>query len=169
MPHAPEYRPQNYPLLLIAVAAILAAACASGDNLPPYDGYIALGTWGGDNSGMIVSDTAMHLHVGCTFGDVSGRIAATTSGDFDVAGSYMPRAFPVQVGPSVPARFVGHLDGDIYSITVTVTDTIAHQTVVYGPVKVKFGDEPQMGPCPICRRPIHTRGLRRIAQKVAAE
>ena len=166
MPHTPEYRPNKHSLLLIAVAAVLAVACSSGDNLPPYDGYVALGTWGGDNSGMIVSDTAMHLHVGCTFGDVSGRIAITTGGDFDVAGSYMPRAYPVQVGPSVPARFVGHLDGSTVTITVTVNDTVQHQTLLYGPVKLRFGADPQMGPCPICRRPIHTRGMRRIVDRV---
>ena len=166
MPHAPEFRPNYNTLPLIGFAAAFAIACSSGTSLPPYDGTLALGTWGGDNSGMIVSDTAMHLHVGCTFGDVSGRIPITINGDFDVAGRYAPRAYPVQVGPSVPARFVGHLDGNTLNVTVTVNDTVEHQTLVYGPVKVRFGDEPQMGPCPICRRPIHTRGLRRLFDKV---
>ena len=152
----------------VAMLAVVLTACSSSTNLPPNDGYVALGTWGGDNSGMIVSDTAMHLHVGCTFGDVSGRIPITTSGNFDVAGSYMPRAFPVQVGPSVPARFVGHLDGNTLQVTVTVNDTVQHQTLVYGPVKVRFGDEPQMGPCPICRRPIHTQRINRLTHKVAS-
>ena len=102
--------------LLERAAAALFAACfagvagcsSSGIGPPGFDGTLALGTWGGDNSGMIVSDTAMHLHVGCTFGDVSGRIAVAANGSFDVAGSYMLRAYPVAVGPTVPARFRLH-------------------------------------------------------------
>jgi hypothetical protein len=31
------------------------------------------------------------------------------------------------------------------------------QTVTHGPVVVRFGDAPRLGPCPICRRPIVTR------------
>ena len=105
---------------------------------------------------MIVSDTAMHLHVGCTYGDVSGRIALAADGSFDVAGSYMLRAYPITVGPSVPARFRGRVDGAVAVVTVTVNDTVQHASVIKGPVTVKFGDQPRMGPCPICRRPIIT-------------
>ena len=141
--------------LTAAFSAIVACATSlSGTGVP--DGNIPLGTWGGDNAGMIVSDTAMHLHVGCTYGDVSGRIALAADGSFDVPGSYMLRAYPVTVGPSVPARFRGRVDGDIATVTVTVNDTVQHATVIKGPVTVKFGDQPRMGPCPICRRPIIT-------------
>lgn len=166
MPHAPEHRSNHNTLLLIGIAAALAFACSSGTSLPPNDGYVALGTWGGDTTGMIVSDTAMHLHIGCTYGDVSGRIPLSPTGDFDVNGSYMLHAYPVAVGPTVPARFTGHLTGNSFTITVTVNDTVAHATVIKGPVIVRYGDEPQMGPCPICRRPIHTRGIRRIFDQV---
>ncbi|MES1259737.1 MAG: hypothetical protein ABUL71_04015 [Gemmatimonadota bacterium] len=147
--------------LLIGIVAVLAAACSSSTNLPPYDGNVALGTWGGDTAGLIVSDTAMHLHIGCTFGDVSGRVPLSAGGDFDVTGSYQLHAYPIAVGPTVPARFVGHLSGSKLTITVTVNDTVAHATVVKGPVVVRYGDEPQMGNCPICRRPIHTRNTRK--------
>ena len=105
---------------------------------------------------MIVGDTAMHLHIGCTFGDVSGRVPLGNNGQFDVAGSYMLRAFPIAVGPAVPARFVGRVDGAKATITVTVNDTVEHKTVVLGPVVVTYGADPQMGPCPICRRPVIT-------------
>jgi hypothetical protein len=54
---------------------------------------------------MIVGDTAMHLHIGCTFGDVSGRVPLGANGQFDVAGSYLLRAYPIAVGPTMPARF----------------------------------------------------------------
>ena len=142
--------------LVLATAALLAACASSGSAPIPADGNIPLGTWGGDNAGMIVGDTAMHLHVGCTYGDVSGRIALASDGTFDVAGSYMLRAYPIAVGPTVPARFRGRVDGSVAVVTVTVNDTVQKTTVIKGPVTVKLGDPPQMGPCPICRRPIVT-------------
>ena len=149
-----DYRPRA---LALAATLVTAMGCAaSGSGPVAIDGNLPLGTWGGDNAGMIVSDTAMHLHVGCTYGDVSGRIALAADGSFDVAGSYMLRAYPITVGPSVPARFRGRVDGAIAIVTVTVNDTVQHATVIKGPVTVKFGDQPRMGPCPICRRPIIT-------------
>ena len=92
-------------LALTATFSAIVACATSLSGTGVHDGNISLGTWGGDNAGMIVSDTAMHLHVGCTYGDVSGRIALAANGSFDVPGSYMLRAYPVTVGPSVPARF----------------------------------------------------------------
>jgi len=138
-------------------AAALLVGCASGSTTPPFDGSLPLGNWGSDGAGMIVGDTAMHLHIKCTYGDVSGRVPVDANGRFDVAGSYMLRAYPIAVGPTLPARFSGRLAGAIATITVTVNDTVQHQTVVLGPVMVTYGKEPRMWPCPICRRPIVTR------------
>jgi len=135
-------------LSLSAASVALFACSSSGIALPPFDGKLALGTWGGDNAGMLVSDMAVHLTVGCTYGDVSGRITVAVDGSFDVAGSYMLRAYPVAFGPTVPARFRGQLDGATATVTVTVDDTVQHKTVVEGPVTVKYG-EPRIGPCPI--------------------
>lgn len=144
--------------VLLAIA-ILVAACSSGPSttLPPYDGLLALGTWGGDSAGMIVSDTAMHIHVACTFGDVSGRVPVGTDGRFDVNGSYMLRAYPIAIGPSVPARFIGQINGIDARVTVIVDDTVQHKTVTLGPVVVTYKRDPRLMPCPICRRPILTK------------
>jgi len=145
-------------VVVVGLAATFVLSCSSSSSATAVtDGALALGTWGGDSSGLIVSDTAMHLHIGCTFGDASGRIPVGTNGQFDVHGSYMLRAYPIAVGPSVPARFVGHVEGEIATITAIIDDTVQHQTVTHGPVVVKFGDAPRLGPCPICRRPIVTR------------
>jgi hypothetical protein len=139
----------------LAITVLAVAACASATNAPPpSDGFIALGSWGGDSAAMIVGDTAMHLHIGCTYGDVSGRVPVGADGRFDVAGSYMLRAYPIAVGPSVPARFVGRVDGATLVVTVTVDDTVQHATVVRGPATVTYAHEPRMMQCPICRRPI---------------
>lgn len=56
----------------------------------------------------------------------------------------------------MPARFVGRVIGDRVTITVTVDDTVEHRTVVRGPIDVRLGADPRLGPCPICRRPVRT-------------
>jgi hypothetical protein len=151
-------------LLLLGFAATFAAtavlACAASLPVVPADHLLPLGTFGGDSGGMIVGDTAMHLHVGCTYGDVSGRVPLDSNGRFDVSGSYMLRAYPITIGPTVPARFVGSIDGDRIVVTATIDDTVEHRVVVRGPVTLRLGVEPKLGPCPICRRPVYTMSRR---------
>lgn len=143
--------------VVAAVVAALLGACVSRSTVPISEGALALGNWGGDDAGMIVSDTAMHLHIQCTYGDVSGRVPVGSDGQFDVPGSYMLRAYPIAIGPTVPARFTGRVEGARVTVTVTVNDTVQHETVVLGPVTVTYGKEPRDWPCPICRRPIVAR------------
>jgi len=99
---------------------------------------------------MIVDDTSVHFHVACTFGDVSGRIFVNSGGLFDVSGSYVLRAYPIAIGPSLPARFVGQISGLAVTLVVIVDDTVQHQRVTRGPVSVILGKDPRLGPCPIC-------------------
>ena len=147
---------------IVLCSVLLATACASSDVAPlPADGLLPLGNWGGENAGLIVSDTASHLHVGCTFGDISGRVRLDATGGFSADGSFMLHAYPVSIGPSVPAHFAGRLVGTTITVTATVNDTVAHQIVVKGPVIVSLDAEMKLGPCPICRRPIITRTPRR--------
>jgi hypothetical protein len=153
MAHTSNHRTS---VALAIVATTILACSTTATTRVPSDGLIPLGTWGGDSGGLIVGDSAMHLHVGCTYGDASGRIAVDRSGHFDVAGSYMLRAYPITIGPSVPARFTGQLDGATITITATVDDTVTHTTVVRGPVTLTLGVDPRLGPCPICRRPVVT-------------
>ena len=140
--------------LVLPFTAAVALGCSSSatSSLPPFDGGLAIGTWGGDGVAIIVGDTATHIHVGCTYGDVSGRVPIADN-HFDVAGSYMLRAFPIAVGPAVPARFVGDVAGATVRVTITVDDTVNKQTVVLGPVIASYGKDPRLMPCPICKRP----------------
>ena len=131
------------------LALLLASSCGSSA-LSPSDGFVALGTWGGDNTGMIVTDSAAHVHVGCTFGDMPGRIPLDASGHFTVDGSYVLQAYPIQTGPSLPASFSGQVLGRTLTLAIAVNDTVQKKVVALGPVTVVFGREPQMGPCPIC-------------------
>ena len=74
-------------------------------------------------------------------------------GRFTVDGSYMLRAYPVAVGPTVPAQFSGQVVGATLTLAVAVDDTVENQLVSLGPVTVTHGREPEMAPCPICRVP----------------
>lgn len=135
------------------VALVAAIACASSNGVVPSDGPLAIGTWGGDSGGLIVTDTAAHLHVGCTFGDLKGRIVLDAEGRFTASGTYMLRAYPITIGPTVPAQFAGQLRGKTLVVTATVNDTAQKTTVVRGPVTLQLGVEPRMANCPICRNP----------------
>ena len=129
-----------------AVSCALVAACAAG--LLPPAGPIS-GTWGGDNAGLIATDSSAHVHVGCTLGDTKGPILPDSSGHFDVSGTYNVDAYPVSRGITHPARFSGAVIGRTIVLTVALTDT----TRQLGPVVLTYAADPKMGPCPICRTP----------------
>lgn len=133
--------------------AMLVTGCDESSLLPPSDGQLAIGTWGGDDSGVIVTESATHVHVGCTFGDMPGVIQLDATGRFTVDGSYVLRAYPVQLGPSLPAQFSGRVAGGRLTLAIAVNDTIEKKDVALGPITVVYGRQPQMGPCPICRLP----------------
>jgi hypothetical protein len=144
-------------VVVAALAMVTSIACESDSVELPLADFLPLGNWGGDSSAMIVSDTSVHLHISCTYGDVSGRISIQSDGSFNVPGSYTLRAYPIAVGPSVPARFVGQLSGNELTVSAIVTDTVQHAIVTRGPVMLKLGETPKLLPCPICRRPIVTK------------
>ena len=139
--------------LAMGISAWLLAGCSGGGLLPPSGDQLALGTWGGDNAGAIVTDSVGHLHIGCTFGDMPGRIQLDAEGRFTVDGSYVLRAYPILVGPRLPAQFSGRVVGRTLTVAVAVNDTVEKKIVSLGPVTVVYGQDPRMGPCPICRVP----------------
>jgi len=120
---------------------------------PRPAGGVVTGTWGGDNAGLMADDTSSHTHIACTFGNVHQAIVLDANGRFDVPGEYVLRAYPVYVGPTLPARYQGTVLGKIMTLRVTVSDTTADTTAHLGPVRLIRGQEPQMQACPICRRP----------------
>ena len=134
------------PVLVIGVLG-----CAATATTPPSGGRLSAGTWGGDSAAVMVTDTLTHVHVGCSYGDVPGRITIGDDGRFTAVGSYLLRAYPIAVGPTMPAQFTGVLSGAMLTMTVTVTDTVARMVVVRGPVSVRLGATPVMQNCPVCR------------------
>jgi len=132
-------------------AAIVAAACGDGAFVP--GGTLDIGTWGGDEAGVIVTDSSAHVHVRCTFGDIPDVILLNEEGRFTVDGSYVLRAYPVTVGPPLPAQFSGRVVGRTLTLAIAVNDTVEDRVVALGPVTVVYGREPRMIACPICRAP----------------
>jgi hypothetical protein len=131
---------------LLAVLLLL-AACGITD--PARLKQVPMGTWGGQNAALLVTETTAHAHIGCTLGDVEGPIPLDGTGHFDVAATYNVDAFPVDRGIRHPARFSGNVEGSTMTLLVRLTDT--GQT--FGPVGLMLGRQPQIQDCPICRVP----------------
>jgi hypothetical protein len=128
-----------------AVLSIFAAlACSSATTITEV-----VGTWGGDNAGLIVTANDVHVHIGCTLGDAVGPIRPDADGRFQANGTYNVTAFPVDRGILHPAQFTGQITGQTMTLTVSLSDTAR----VLGPVTLTYGKEPVMGACPICRVP----------------
>ena len=139
--------------ILTALASLVAlGACGLSTPLGSID-ELPVGTWGGDNAGLIITETDAHVHVGCTNGNFSVPIALDDEGRFSVPGDYLLRAYPVAIGPTMPAQLAGIVSGNELIMTVAVNDTIEDKLVVLGPVTVRFGEDPEPGPCPICVMP----------------
>jgi hypothetical protein len=134
------------------LALVLLCGCGGGVGSSPSAALIngqILGTWGGENAGLMAFDTTAHVHIGCTAGDTKQALVTDDQGRFDVPGRYNITLYPVARGPDHPARFSGATDGVVMTLTVTLTDT----AVTLGPVRLVLGQDPRMGACPICRRP----------------
>ncbi len=128
----------------LSLLALLGCTAATSTPITPV-----IGTWGGDNAGLIVAGTDVHVHIGCTLGDAVGPISPDANGRFEATGTYNVDAYPVDRGITHPARFTGQIVRQTMTLTVTLTDTAR----TLGPVTLIYGKEPKMGPCPICRVP----------------
>jgi hypothetical protein len=136
---------------ILAMVSILACSAATSARITEVSG-----TWGGDNAGMIVTNTDVHVHIGCTLGDAVGPIHPDADGRFEATGTYNVDAYPVDRGITHPATFSGQVIGQTMTLTVSLSDTAR----VLGPVTLIYGKEPKMGPCPICRVP---KGIRKAS------
>ena len=145
--------PSCHTLALLLGCVAVSATCYLDNAVVTAGGKLSVGTWGGENAGLIVNDTIAHVHVACTLGNFSAPVTIDENGRFNVTGSYVLRAYPVFVGPYHPAQFAGQISGNSLTLTVIVSDTVEKKTVTVGPVTVTFKQEPRMGPCPICRKP----------------
>jgi Mg/Co/Ni transporter MgtE len=132
--------------ITVVLSIFTALACSTATSTHITE---VVGTWGGDNAGLIVSDTDVHVHIGCTLGDALGPIRPDANGRFEANGTYNVDAYPVDRGIVHPAQFTGQIIGLTMTLTVSLSDTAR----VLGPVTLTYGKEPKMGVCPICRVP----------------
>jgi len=139
--------------IVAAVSTLTLAVCRDAPNAPQGARPLTLGTWGAENAGVIVTDSVSHVHVGCTFGDWSPKVVLDADGRFIVDGSYVLRAYPVMIGPRLPAQFSGRVVGTTMTVAIAVNDTVEKKVVALGPITVVLGRTPVMGPCPICLSP----------------
>ena len=148
----------------VVALAIVVGACSESPSVAPSPGLLTIGTWGADTAGVIVSDSSVHVHIGCTLGDLAFRVQADANGAFIAHGTYQLRAFPIAIGPTVPADFRGSVRGNRLTLTVIVNDTVTRTTVTKGPVIVNLGVAPRMANCPVCVTPraAYLAGFRRL-------
>ena len=131
---------------MLVPVLLLVAACGASRIEP---GNVAVGTWGGEEAGLLVRADGAHAHIGCTYGDVTGPIPVGADGRFEVAAQWNVSAFPIDRGVFHDARMSGQLSGRSLTFSARLSDT----GQVLGPVVVTLGREPKMANCPICRRP----------------
>jgi hypothetical protein len=147
-------------------AWVLAAALSACDEESPselFETELTEGRWGGEDVGLILGEGLAHVHFGCTYGDFPLPLALDEDRRFNVAGEYLLRAFPVAVGPPLPARLSGIVQGTRITLTVAVNDTVEDRLVLLGPATVVYGREAEMGPCPICDMPSGSRLTARLS------
>ena len=137
---------------LWSVVVVLAFPGCGTDELVMPDDNLRVGTWGGEDAAVQVEPANVHVHVGCTKGDFPAPVDLDAQGRFSVPGTYVLRAFPIEIGPALPAQFAGVVQGTRLTMTIAVNDTVEKKLVVLGPVVVVLGREPRMGPCPICSK-----------------
>ncbi|HTK54990.1 MAG TPA: hypothetical protein VL308_24015 [Gemmatimonadaceae bacterium] len=130
--------------------ALVIAGC-SGQSVTGSAHVLTRGTWGGENAGAILDDTLAHVHIGCTLGNFPLPTVVDDQGRFTADGNYTLRAYPIRVGPELPAVFTGVVSGNLLTLSVAVDDTVEKKLVPLGPVTVVLGREPRMQACPICR------------------
>lgn len=135
--------------LLVALAC---GSCAVSGGTADLPAQLAVGRWGAEDRGVIVTADLVHIHIGCTKGDFPGPIRLDAEGRFRVDGSYTLRAFPVE-RESLPAQVSGVVSGRRLTFSIAVNDTVLNRPTSLGPVTVTLGVEPQMAICPVCVEP----------------
>jgi len=138
---------------MLALCVAMLAACGKSGSPTSAGTRLALGTWGGDNFAVIATDSITHVHVGCTYGDFPGNVMLDAQGRFTLDGAYMLRAFPIAIGPAMPAQLSGQVRGNTLTFAVAVNDTVTKQVVSLGPGTVVLGKQWNMTTCPVCQVP----------------
>jgi hypothetical protein len=127
---------------IIALTALIAAlaACAKDSPLSP-GAYLAFGTWGGDRTQVVTSNSATNISLACSFGEFPGNIALDADGRFMVSGSWNLSVGPILLNGDMPAQLNGAVNGNTLTIAIAVNDTTHKTVVLLGPQVVLLGPQ----------------------------
>ena len=133
--------------LLAVVLAATACSSSSGSTNPAPTTVVILGTWGGDHAGLIATSTGGTVEYDCATGRITQPLVAGADGQFLATGTHTPGhggpALPDETLPERPARYSGHVSGDLLTLTVVMTDS--NQTV--GTFDLTRGRSPNVFKC----------------------
>ncbi|HEY0321746.1 MAG TPA: hypothetical protein VGC66_12365 [Pyrinomonadaceae bacterium] len=108
---------------------------------------IPAGVWGGEHIRLQVTDKGAEAEYDCAHGTIDAPIVLNREGRFDVAGGFVPeRSGPIRRGQGSnnrPARYVGKVDGDTMTLTVTLTDS----SEKVGPFTLTRGSDGRLFKC----------------------
>ena len=135
--------------LRLLVVALAATACSSssGSTTPTPTSVVLIGTWGGDHAGLVATSTGGSVEYDCATGRIAEPLVADAAGQFVATGTHTPGhggpALPDETLPERPARYSGHVSGDLLTLTVVMTDS--NQTV--GTFALTRGRTPNVFKC----------------------
>ena len=143
----------NFVRFLLALVFLQTASCQTGGpgtmltGPPGAQARVSNGTWGGDHAGMEVTDDGATLDYDCAHGTIDEPLLLDGQGDFNVTGTHVTEHGGLQPGDgkadSHPARYTGHVEGQVMTLTVTLTDTQEE----FGTFKLTFGASPRVVKC----------------------
>lgn len=133
----------RYAGAIVAAGLATLSACTMGGALSSEDNV--LGAWGGVHAGLTLTASGGAIDYDCAHGGLEAPVRPDRAGRFDVAGVHVrEHGGPVRVGEvpdSLPARYLGQVDGDRMVLRVLVgSDTL-------GPFALQRGAPPQLFRC----------------------
>jgi hypothetical protein len=108
---------------LAIAATLMAAACREHLRLEDTSGAggpLTPSMWGGDQAGLVVSDTGATLTFACAVGTIAGSIELDAAGHFSVSGIYALTPGPAYLPH--PATYEGTVRGDRMTMSVIVPE-----------------------------------------------
>ncbi len=128
-------------LLVVTVVAVLAALAACSSATAPQ----AAGSWGGRQASLTLTAAGGTVSYQCGAGHIDPGWTLDSAGRFSGTGVHYFGGGPVPApGPTPhPAVYAGVVSGDVFDLTVTVTDL----KVTLGPFRMVRGGPPVIQLC----------------------
>lgn len=128
--------------LLLGMATLYACTTTGA---PSSSDAPIVGRWSGAHAELMLTDSGGTSSYDCAHGGLYSPVVPNGAGDFDVLGVHVrERGGPARIGEvpdSLPARFIGQLNGDRMRLRVLVgTDTL-------GPFELQLGAASQLVRC----------------------